>query len=268
MLDADAMSTDAMKAIAARYNYESVFVSSPNDTENTIRLRFFVPEHEMEMCGHATLGALWLLRSLGRWTSHVATLETLSGIVNARFDESTQSIDVSQPRGMVRPIDNAALHAGIRDVLRIDACDLDSLGIVNATTSRTKTLIPIRSVQRLHTLAPSFGDVQALCDALGSTGLYPFAVQRKQPLSVHARQFPRSSGYPEDAATGIAAAAMLYGALHYGLLAHEASDMSVHQGYAMGKPSCIRVRMQNPGNPDAGCWISGIVESTTLEPVQ
>jgi predicted PhzF superfamily epimerase YddE/YHI9 len=44
--------------------------------------------------------------------------------------------------------------------------------------------------------------------------------------------------------------------------------MSVHQGYAMGKPSCIRVTMRNPGNSDAGCWISGTVDSTTLEPVQ
>ena len=268
VLDADAMSADEMMAIAASYGHESAFVCAPRNTGNTYRLRFFVPRHEMEMCGHATLGALWLLRRLGRWTSRVATLETLSGIVDARFDESTQSIEVSQPKGIVQPIEDERLHAAIRDVLRIDAGDLDSLGIVNATTSRTKTLIPIRTVQRLQALTPSFDKVQALCDELGSTGLYPFAVERTRPLEVHARQFPRSSGYPEDAATGIAAAATLYGALHYGLLAHGASGMTVHQGYAMGKPSSIRVEMRDPDNADAGCWISGAVESMMLEPQQ
>ncbi|MDR7009351.1 PhzF family phenazine biosynthesis protein [Paraburkholderia strydomiana] len=268
VLDADAMPADAMKAIAAHYGHESAFVCMPHDAANTMRLRFFVPEHEMEMCGHATLGALWLLRRLGRWTSRVATLETLSGIVDARYCEHTQSIAVSQPKGSVVPVGDETLRARICDVLRINVEELDSLGIVNATTSRTKTLIPVRSVQRLNSLTPSLDDVQELCDALGSTGLYPFAVESAEPLNVHARQFPRSSGYPEDAATGIAAAAMLYGALHYRLLAHGASDMIVHQGYAMGKPSCILVRMRIPGDPDAGCWISGAVESTTLEPVQ
>ncbi|MBN3776399.1 PhzF family phenazine biosynthesis protein [Burkholderia sp. Ac-20345] len=268
VLDADAMSADEMKAIAARYGHESAFVCAPSNTANAYCLRFFVPHHEMEMCGHATLGALWLLRRLGRWTSRVATLETLSGIVDARFDESTQSIEVSQPKGIVHSIEDARLHAAICDVLRIDADDLDALSIVNATTSRTKTLIPIRSVQRLHALTPSFEKVQALCDQLESTGLYPFAVERTQPLEAHARQFPRSSGYPEDAATGIAAAATLYGALHYGLLAHGAPGMTVHQGYAMRKPSSIRVKMRDPDNADAGCWISGAVESMMLEPQQ
>lgn len=268
VLDADAMSADEMKAIAASYGHESAFVCAPRDVANTYRLRFFVPQHEMEMCGHATLGALWLLRRLGRWTSRVATLETLSGIVDAHFNESTQFIEVSQPKGIVQPVEDEWLHAAICDVLRIDADDLDSLGIVNATTSRTKTLIPLRSLQRLHAVTPSFDDVQALCEALGSTGLYPFAVEGTYPLDVHARQFPRSSGYPEDSATGIAAAATLYGALHYRLLADGASGMTVHQGYAMGKPSRIEVKLRDLNDPDAGCWISGAVESTTLEPLQ
>jgi trans-2,3-dihydro-3-hydroxyanthranilate isomerase len=261
VLDADDLTADEMKAIAARYGHESAFVCIPRDAVNAFRLRFFVPQHEMEMCGHATLGALWLLHQLGRWTSRFATLETLSGIVEARFDEHTQFVQVSQPKGMVEPVKDGWLHAEICRVLRINAGDLNSFGIVNATTSRTKTLIPLRSVQRLNAMVPLFGEVQALCNELGSTGLYPFAVDRTHPLDIHARQFPRASGYPEDAATGIAAAATLYGALHYGLLAHGESGITVYQGYAMGKPSRIRVEMRAPDDIAAGCWISGAVES-------
>jgi trans-2,3-dihydro-3-hydroxyanthranilate isomerase len=260
VLDADDLTADEMKAIAARYGLESGFVCTPRDAVNAFRLRFFVPQHEMEMCGHATLGALWLLHRLGRWNSRVATLETLSGIVEARFDEHTKSVQVSQPKGIVEPVEDGRLRDEICRVLRIDTGDLDSLGIVNATTSRTKTLIPLRSVQRLNAMLPSFGEVQTLCNELGSTGLYPFAVDRTRPLDIHARQFPRASGYPEDAATGIAAAATLYGALHYGLLAHGESGITVYQGYTMGKPSRIRVEMRAPGDIEAGCWISGAVE--------
>lgn len=268
VLDADRMTAQEMRAIAARYGHESAFVCAPQDSANTYRFRFFVPLHEMEMCGHATLGALWLLRHLGRWTSAVASIETLSGIVDARFNEKTQSIVVSQPQGVVQPIGDQHLVADICRVLRVEVADLLPQGIVNATTSRTKTLIPVRSVQRLQTLVPMFDQVPALCDALGSTGLYPFAVARSNPLEVQARQFPRSSGYPEDAATGIAAAAMLYGALYYGLLTEGAAGMTVHQGEAMGRPSCIFVEMRDARRPDEGCWLSGAVEPEMLEAVQ
>ncbi|VVE75244.1 PhzF family phenazine biosynthesis protein [Pandoraea sputorum] len=266
VFDADSLSSDDMMAIAARYGHESAFVCRASDPRNTVRLRFFVPAHEMEMCGHATLGAMWLLREAGRWTTASATVETLSGLVDVRFDEVTQRIDVGQPRGIVEPVDDPARVAAICEVLGIGEDDLAPMGVVNASTSRTKTLVPLRSVERLNTLTPNLSAVAALCDALNSTGLYPFAVERTRPLELHARQFPRSSGYPEDAATGIAAAAMLYGVLHYGLLANGESAIRVYQGFAMGRPSCIRVALREPGNYGSGCWISGAVEFAMLEP--
>ncbi|VVE61226.1 phenazine biosynthesis protein [Pandoraea captiosa] len=265
VLDADHMSADEMKAIAARYGHESAFVCRAADPRHAFRLRFFVPAHEMEMCGHATLGAMWLLRQAGRWTTPKATVETLSGIVDVRFDDETKRIDVGQPRGIVEPINDPSLIDSICEVLCISHDDLAPMGIANARTSRTKTLIPLRSVDVLDALAPRLTGVAPLCDALDSTGLYPFAVERAKPLELHARQFPRASGYPEDAATGIAAAATLYGAIHYGLLTGGDANLRVYQGFAMGRPSCIRVALRDPVDRSAGCWISGAVEFTLLE---
>lgn len=266
VFDADDLSSDAMKAIAARYGHESAFVCRPDNPQHTARLRFFVPAHEMEMCGHATLGAMWLLRESGRWTTATATVETLSGVVDVRFDETTRRIDVGQPRGVVAPVDDPQLIDGICRVLQISAADLAPGGIVNACTSRTKTLVPLKSVEMLHALTPALDGMVSLCNALDSTGLYPLAIEQTRPLALHARQFPRSSGYPEDAATGIAAAATLYGAIHYGWLGGGESAMCVYQGFAMGRPSGIRVALREPGRPEAGCWISGAVEFAMLEP--
>ncbi|MEZ5715940.1 MAG: PhzF family phenazine biosynthesis protein [Paracoccaceae bacterium] len=71
----------------------------------------------------------------------------------------------------------------------------------------------------------------------------------------HARQFPRASGYPEDAATGIAAAALAYGLLHSGRIAAD-TPLRIRQGEAMGSPSEIGVAFRD-GDPARGCWISG-----------
>src|SRR3546814_19694133 len=59
-----------------------------------------------------------------------------------------------------------------------------------------------------------FTEMKAVCDAIESTGLYPFARVTAAGLAFEARQFPKASGYPEDAATGIAATA-LTGALDF-----------------------------------------------------
>lgn len=260
ILNADGLSGNEMCSIAGEYGHESAFVLRPEDTRHTFRFRFFVPNHEMEMCGHATLGALWLLRKLGIWTTKRALIETKSGVVEARIRPVTDVIEVSQPAGVVQSIDDTGLLAATLDVLNLSASDLMPIGIVNATTSRTKTLIPLKSVAQLHALRPTFDRVETLCRSLNSTGLYPFAVDAGESLALQARQFPRSSGYPEDAATGIAAAALLYGARHYGLLSGNASCVHVHQGVAMGRPSKIFVEFRDSLDTDRGCWISGSVQ--------
>ncbi len=73
-----------------------------------------------------------------------------------------------------------------------------------------------------------------------------------------ARQFPKSSGYPEDAATGIAAAALAFGLLDNGLVEATERPIRVRQGRAMGRPSEITVRFRGGGAAAVqGCWLDG-----------
>lgn len=257
--DANGWNKSAMREVARAYGHESAFVLPPADSRHDFRFRFFVPNHEMEMCGHATLGALWLLRRAGSWVRETAKIETLSGVVDARYDAGSNRILVGQPSGRIAPIRDPAVLAETLDALDLDPADLLPLGVVNATTSRTKTLIPLRSTARLDRIAPRFDRIERVCDRLSSTGLYPFAVQEEAAQVLQARQFPRASGYPEDAATGIAAAALLYGARHYGLLPQGAKGITVRQGIAMGRPSEITVDFRYKDRIDQGCWLSGAV---------
>ncbi|AOK06361.1 PhzF family phenazine biosynthesis isomerase [Burkholderia sp. AU28942] len=259
VLDANGWSDAQMKEVARRYGLESGFVMRAVDPRHDFRFRFFVPNHEMEMCGHAALGALWLLRQTGAWRTNTALIETLSGSVEARYDASDARIEVSQPAGRTEPVVDVALIARTLDVLNLVAGDLLPVGIVNATTSRTKTLVPVRSTSRLNAITPKLDQVEGLCDALSSTGLYPFSPVVSAPHVFEARQFPRASGYPEDAATGIAAAALLYGAHRYGLVAAGGRGIVVRQGVAMGRPSAITVNFRDPADKGSGCWLSGPV---------
>jgi PhzF family phenazine biosynthesis protein len=262
--NASNLSTEDMQAIAHATGHESAFVSKFAASGADWRFRFFVPQHEMEMCGHATVGTLWALRQWGWWTSDTARIDTLSGLVDAEWDEAGQRVWVSQPAVRV-----TALAAP--DTRRVEAVlGLPSASVpvmTNASTSRVKTLVPMSDVAALQALRPDFAAMQTLCASIDSTGLYPYALAGTSPAGepvIAARQFPKSSGYPEDAATGIAAAAL------WGHLA--ATDgipigtadapvvCTVRQGDAMGRPSAITVRARfDAAGAPSGCWLSGKV---------
>ncbi len=213
-LDAQGLSSDDMRAVAKQYGHESAFLfPPPAGREADYELRFFVPEHEMEMCGHATAGTTWLLNELGRFPQGRKEIvyATKSGNVRARIGEAQDHrgavAEVSQPKGWVKVVDQG-LRREVLEVLGITEDDLHpGLSIQNACTSRVKTMVPLRDADGVNGLKPNFSRMKALCEKLDSTGLYPYAVidqvEGEQGTRVEARQFPKASGYPEDAATGI-----------------------------------------------------------------
>jgi PhzF family phenazine biosynthesis protein len=218
----------------------------------------------MEMCGHATLGISWLMSKLGMISDNLRIL-TKSGIVDVKVTKTYDTdgeemwVDVSQPRYKVMDRVEQSDHVNaILSVLGISKDDLaPGLHVQNAATSRVKTLIPLKSVHLLNTLQPDFPRVKELCQTIGSTGLYPYAISNLALQEYEARQFPQNVGYPEDAATGIAASALAFGLLANGSVLNTDQSVKVRQGTSMGKPSEISVRFQKSGDDVDGCWIGG-----------
>lgn len=253
--DASKMSAVEMRKVAQHYGHESCFVMPVGDPECDYHLRFFVPEHEMEMCGHATVGTMWALRQWGLWQEDVAWVQTLSGQVQVVWDEPTKRVWISQPPVTVETLSDDQAHL-IASVLGLPAGS-ENFSVVNAATSRVKTLIRLSDTHILNTLKPDFRSIKAVCEVIGSTGLYPFA--ESSTGSYSARQFPKASGYPEDAATGIAAAA-LWGYLAKTGTVDPTAVCAISQGEAMGSPSLIEVKARyDEEGRAAGCWLSGEV---------
>jgi len=264
VLDADGMSDAEMREVAQAFGHESGFVlSAPAGADYDLELRFWVPNHEMSMCGHATVGAVWLLNHLGRLERDHLDIMTKSGRVRARIHGAateTASVEISQPAGRIERLPEA--DETIPEILSILGLTEDQLApfpIQNACTSRVKTLVPLASAAILDNLQPDYARVEALCTRIGSTGLYPYAVVDGAGQIFDARQFPQSSGYPEDAATGIAAAALSFGLLANGLVQASDRPITIRQGRAMKRPSEIAVRFQMKDSQASGCWLGGQV---------
>lgn len=266
-LDADELSSAQMQSLTKESGHECGFVlaknpgGKPNSTD--FAMRYWVPNHEMEMCGHATVGAVWIMDNLGLLPpTERISISTKSGIVEARVDHGGPEprIFVSQPAGSVEDIEDAYVPE-IMSCLGITLDDLaPGFKVQNACTSRTKTLVPLRNRDVLDNLVPDSQSIGEICEKINSTGFYPFVVINADDQIVEARQFPKSAGYAEDPATGVAAAALSFGLLDHGILSAETSKfLFVRQGWSMGKPSEIQVQFRVCEGNIEGCWISGQV---------
>ncbi|QXI25971.1 PhzF family phenazine biosynthesis protein [Pseudomonas vanderleydeniana] len=261
-VDAEGLTAEQMTAIARRYGHESGFAFHPEQAaDNDYRFRFFVPLHEMSMCGHATIGTVWLLHKLGRLQRERLSIETLSGTVTAHvqgLESQDPFIEISQPVGTVEPLSRPELREEIIEAIGLRAEDILDLPLLNAATSRVKTLIPVRNPALLDAARPDSARIEALCELIDSTGFYLFCPRPGIERQFDSRQFPKASGYPEDAATGIAATALAFGLLQYGLIENGERSILVHQGRAMGRPSDIHVRFEldGQGQPN-GCFVGG-----------
>jgi PhzF family phenazine biosynthesis protein len=234
---ADDLTTTEMLTIAGQHGHESVFLLAPTDPGAHVRMRYFVPNHEMEMCVHATVAALTLLHGRRLLPAGAVRVQTPLGVLDTAIaTDGTITVDQFPPT-----IAGLVLGA-VEDLAKALGCRPEHIVTQDTpravSVSRAKLIIELDSVDTLHDLRPDTEAVRGVCDALQVTGLYPFAIPDPAASRAWARQFPRDSGYAEDPATGLAAAAL---ASLLGLREAEDGTYSydIHQGQAMGRPSRI-----------------------------
>ena len=251
--DAAGLRPAQMQAIAAHYGHESVFVTSVD--ASGAGLRYFVPAHEMRMCVHATVAAITALAGSGAVTGGHTTVRTASGEYEARWtsgddwasgaDGGPVQVTVEQQAPSSGP--PAAVHREVAAALGLpDGSVVAAAPIRAVSVSRPKLIVPLCDADLVHRARPDFPALWALCRRLATTGAYIFAPHPDgdQPggdrQHVVARQFPVDAGYPEDPATGVAAAA-LAAYLADGLRPAQPAwtRLTIDQGDAMGQPSTL-----------------------------
>lgn len=243
VLSADWLNDREMQSLARRFGVDTVFVLQPQSKCAEIRLRYFVPEHEMGVSGHATIAAVTVSVTDGAIKRNPLRIDTISGPFEVTWTGPTENIVVTLEQnkplfGAIGPTDRVA-HA-----LKIarGQITLTESPIQSVSVSRAKLLVPLKDWIVLDTMTPDLESLWRLCEELQVTGLYAFSRRtNKERADVEARQFPRRAGFPEDAATGVAAAALgAYLARYDHKCRTGQYQFQIGQGYAMGAPSRIQ----------------------------
>ena len=67
--------------------------------ENTIQLRWFTPDIEMDLCGHATLATAHCLQMHLGYSQKNMAFETQSGLINVNFSKGLYHMDLPAREG-------------------------------------------------------------------------------------------------------------------------------------------------------------------------
>jgi PhzF family phenazine biosynthesis protein len=239
--EARSLTPGHMQAIARHYGHESVFVTALSPTR--VSLRFFVPRHEMRMCVHATIAVITsLARSGAIAAGGDGVVSTASGEHRVSWTGGDQlEVTVEQAAPWFGPA--AAVHAELSAALGLPPASIAADASIQAVSvSRPKLIVPLRDAASVHQASPDFPVLWELCRGLGTTGAYIFAPHPDgDPRHVVARQFPVDAGYPEDPATGVAAAALAaYLAADHRCAQPTWRRIAIDQGDTMGQPSLVR----------------------------
>lgn len=265
VLDADGLDESAMQRIAARVGMsETAFVQKSPAAD--FKVRFFTPAAEVELCGHATIAVFSLLFGLRRIQAGPYRQETKAGILGVEV-QSDGTVFMEQ----TLPVFGNAIDG--RDIASSLGKGPDSLApdmpVQIVSTGLRDTMVPIVSLRELSSLEPDFDKIADLSKRHGAVGYHAFSLETKYNSTAQCRNFAPLYGIPEEAATGTSSGALACYLFKHGKVTKEQARMLVfEQGYGMGRPSEILVRLDIENSAIAGVHVGGAAiatEDITLE---
>jgi PhzF family phenazine biosynthesis protein len=239
--DADGLADDQMQALANELGAsETAFVTASEAADRG--LRFFTPETEVDLCGHASVAAHALLFERGAIEAGDHTVETGAGVLDVSVeDDGTVWLTQNDPVVTDADADRDTVAAA----LGTDPETIENVGlpIGRASTGLPYLVVPIEYFADLSGLDPDMAAIEALTDAHDVTGVYAFTFDTLEGEStLHGRMFAPGVGIEEDPVTGTASGAVGGYLDHHGAV-EDTSAMVFEQGHFLDRPGYVTVHV-------------------------
>lgn len=258
---AEGLTANQMQQIAREMNVSETAFLLPGGSDCDFEVRFFTPTEEVDLCGHATIAAFYLLRELGIVPEKQTKLvqKTRAGRLEIVYQTDgsvlmlqaapTRIKDVADPARLAAIMGLDPLHVGISG--KLGAPEIWSTGLADI-------MLPVGSLEALKTLAPDMDQLAEYSKVQGVIGVHAFAFDEEGQL--WCRNFAPACGIPEEAATGTSNGALGACLHHHGGAPWNDLQFTAHQGDWMGRPSRIAVRVTGGSTPSV--WVGGRAVTT------
>jgi PhzF family phenazine biosynthesis protein len=260
VFNGDELTDEEMQQVARKVGFnETTFVQSSSVAD--VRLRFFTPGHEMNLCGHATMATTFALFERGMLGSQVELIqETKAGLLPIQIDrlpDHNVQITMKQASPQFMSFDGSVEELAQSMGLSSEEID-SSLPIVYGSTGIWTLLVPIKKLASFYKMTPDNKQFPLILKENPRSSVHPFCLETiDQSATMHARHFSSPySGTIEDPVTGTASGAMGAYLATYIKPGQASYELIVEQGQEMGRDGRVMVRVSKQ-NDTIDVFISG-----------
>lgn len=249
VLDAGALNATEMQDIAAFAGFsETAFVLPAQGPDHDLQVRYFTPQIEVPICGHATIATHFLRASVSGDSSYPLNVLTGAGILPVEVSKDDQGFRVSMTQGAVEygPLLDTEELDLLAAALGLEHSDFaDGLPAQIVSTGHSKVIIPIQSRDVLDGLKPDAELLTSLSKKIGCNGFFPVVLDRSGgALETYGRMFAPAIGISEDPVTGNANGPTGAYLVKHGIIQlSDSFSYPGHQGHKMGKPGTVFVTL-------------------------
>lgn len=243
ILDAENLKEEDMQKIAKELNYsETAFLFKSKNAFK--KIKFFTPNSEVDLCGHATIAAVKCLYDNNlldlKEGENTINLETNLGllpvIINIKNDKFS-NIVMYQDEAKIN--DKIELEkAFILNALGLTEADSGNLEIVKAYTGLWDLMISLKNKESLFNIKADMNKIKEISKKLDIISFHPFVLENNNQLTAYVRNFAPIVDIDEEAATGTSNGALAY-YLYKSNILKENEKLVCRQGEIMGRESEI-----------------------------
>lgn len=244
LLDSPNLSDKQMSKITKELKVSETAFVFPSDKAD-FKVRFFSPDIEVDLCGHATIATFFTMASKGFLQKHILTQETKAGILNIDIefeDKNVKRVMMAQGKPVLKDIYLNILE--IADSLKINSDKIDTSLPMQKTSTGLFTLpLCVESYNLLKSIKPDFKKINKICRKLNVGSYHLFTFDTIEPDSLyHARNFAPFYGLNEDPVTGTANGAVCSYLLKNNIIQNK--KIICEQGDIIGRPGRVYVEIE------------------------
>ncbi|HFI2421334.1 MULTISPECIES: PhzF family phenazine biosynthesis isomerase [Bacillus cereus group] len=212
VLDADGLTEEEMQRIAEKVGFnETTFVLSSEVGD--IRMRYFTPGFEMDLCGHGTVGTIFALRERGLLEEKASlTIETKAGILPIQIgvnENGETFIKMRQAAPQFKEFTGS--KEKLAHSIGLEVNDLDvSLPIVYGSTGNWTVIVPVKNLDVCERMKPNNEVFPSVLKEIPNASIHPICLETyDEKVHMHGRHFSSAyAGTIEDPVTGTASGVM------------------------------------------------------------
>ena len=221
---------------AAELKYsETAFIKKVGEKE--FKIRYFTPAAEVDLCGHATIGAFGALLDAGiAIDNEVYTIDSLAGKLEVTIKDGFVMMEMSPPIEMSEITESLKLQ----ELAKVMGITPEDIGMTPKliSTGLPDIMLNVKDKYTLMAIKPDFPGLIELSKQYDVVGVHAFALSSEKDITAYCRNFAPLYEIDEEAATGTSNGALTY-YLYKNNLVRENENNVFLQGESMNRPSKI-----------------------------